>query len=736
MTDHAIANARTSLEVLSFTLGGLDGDQMLDVVLGTQKHPQATQLLRRALGDVAWSGTLYIGYPVLSSIEGPVSVDGLLCTAEHGIVVLDLEPVDPGDLQEAKQRQDELYGVVFQRLFAAPDLRAGRSGLTVEIRVVSVDPQLDNVVRDGEFVAVGEGDLIPVIEQGTPLDERHLQLVNAAIERVTTLKPRMKRASVARERSRGAILKHIEREIANLDRWQKHAAIEFPEGPQRIRGLAGSGKTIVLALKAAYLHANHPDWKIGLTFHTRSLYQQFRELLTRFSYDALNDEPDWDRLTILHSWGSASEPGIYSTLARQWGHPLRNFGYAKNAFGYNDAFRGVCDELLDASRDNTAEALFDVILIDEAQDLPRPFFELCYLATTSPHRVVFAYDELQNLTQHSMPDVSELFGSDNQGRPRVASLDRDASPREDIILPICYRNTPWALSIAHALGFGIYRDTLVQFFDNAGEVFEDIGYEVVEGVVAPEQRVVLRRSRSSYPQYFDRFIAPDDALSTHVFASAAEQAEWVSEQISRNLTEDELEIRDILVVLCRALTQKSDAAEVMSALSERAIAAHLVGVTSSVDEVFRDQSIALSGIFRAKGNEAPMVYVLHAEYGAASALELIRRRNTLFTGITRSRGWVRLCGVGEPMEEIQHEVSQVVKHEYQLDFVVPSEEEQARLRRIHRDLNPKDRKKIDSAEQGVRELVELIEQGALPAEAVPDDLIEAIDRIRRLREDV
>jgi Resolvase, N terminal domain len=42
-------------------------------------------------------------------------------------------------------------------------------------------------------------------------------------------------------------MKIIEREIANLDRWQKRAAIETPKGPQRIRGLACSGKTIVLA---------------------------------------------------------------------------------------------------------------------------------------------------------------------------------------------------------------------------------------------------------------------------------------------------------------------------------------------------------------------------------------------------------------------------------------------------------------------------------------------------------
>ena len=56
---------------------------------------------------------------------------------------------------------------------------------------------------------------------------------------------------------------------------QSRAVIETARDVQRIRGLAGSGKTVVLALKAAYLHAQHPEWRIGVTFNTRSLSAQF-----------------------------------------------------------------------------------------------------------------------------------------------------------------------------------------------------------------------------------------------------------------------------------------------------------------------------------------------------------------------------------------------------------------------------------------------------------------------------
>lgn len=55
--------------------------------------------------------------------------------------------------------------------------------------------------------------------------------------------------------SRGGV-KGLEDSMANLDNQQSKVVIETVDGVQRIRGLVGSAKTIVIALKAAYLHAN------------------------------------------------------------------------------------------------------------------------------------------------------------------------------------------------------------------------------------------------------------------------------------------------------------------------------------------------------------------------------------------------------------------------------------------------------------------------------------------------
>ena len=166
--------------------------------------------------------------------------------------------------------------------------------------------------------------------------------LSAAIQRVSTIKPLKKRANVTKANSKGAVLSRLRSRLRISTGGRSRAAIETPDGPQRIRGLAGSGKTVVLALKAAYLHTQHPDWKIAVTFHTRSLYQQFKDLIERFTFEHTGDKPDWSHLHIVHSWGSAGNDGIYSLACNAINMFPVNFLTAKSRHGSSWAFTGVC----------------------------------------------------------------------------------------------------------------------------------------------------------------------------------------------------------------------------------------------------------------------------------------------------------------------------------------------------------------------------------------------------------
>jgi superfamily I DNA and RNA helicase len=709
---------------------------MLQIVIGQNKRNMlAQEALMNVTKKANLVGTLYLGYPIIATADHMVTLDGLLTTREHGVVAIDfLSPDANAAPEEVRERQDDAYNAVYRKLLDYKPLVNKRS-LAVPVEVLSFGPQEVNL-PDEDLVCAGPDSILEKLNLFQGISDDQLRLVNAAIQRVTTIKPAAKRLNVEKPNSRGAIIKRIEREIANLDQWQKSAAIECPDGPQRIRGLAGSGKTIVLALKAAYLHAANPEWDIALTFHSRALYQQFRDLVRRFCFEHKNDEPDWSKLRILHSWGSVRYPGIYSEIAAANDLPVRDFGYARGIYAADQAFGGICDELLAGIKLKTETALlFDAILIDEAQDLPKSFFEICYLSTRDPKRVVWAYDELQNLGSYSMAPPSELFGNNNRGEPRVPNLDEvEGTAKKDIVLPVCYRNTPWALTTAHAVGFGIYRRKgLVQFFDDP-TLWQEIGYRVERGELSAGSEVALVRRENSYPSYFRELLKPEDSVSWHAFEESDKQFDWVAEQIRRNLTEDELKHTDILIVIPDAIQAKSVAGQLTGALDKYEIQAHLAGVTSSLDSLYQEDSVAITSIYRAKGNEAAMVYVVNSEY-AAEPFKSVRGRNILFTAITRSRAWVRISGCGPRMNEIISELQSVRQNDYQLRFQVPTAETLANIRKIHRDMSTAEITKRSSALQNAEPLLAMLESGELPPEALPDEFKKRLQIAMRKEDD-
>lgn len=710
---------------------------MLEFVVGNKAHAGATDALLEDLREIdGLDGTVYVGYPLLLANNDLISVDSMLVTRQHGVVLFDLlpPPCDYAVFQARQAHQNELFLTLSSQLMRHPELCAGRN-LKVPIEIVTYVPTLvAPFTTDSSAPIAFRNHLQPILAALPSMDEPYYRPLNAAVQHVSNLKPAKRRQSVRQQDSRGAALKEIEKAIANLDRNQKRGAIECPEGPQRIRGLAGSGKTIVLALKAAYLHSLHPEWDIAVTFHTRSLYGQFQDLIRRFTFEHSNDEPDWTKLRILHSWGAPRNPGLYSEIARHYGMSPKDFGEARAAHGRADAFRGVCDELAtEIASTPPRDPMFDAVLIDEAQDLPASFFRMVYAATATPKRIVWAYDELQNLGSYEMLPPSALFGLDSNGVPLVQLRNTHGEAHQDVILPVCYRNTPWALATAHALGFGIYRQQgLVQLFDDLS-LWSDIGYEVCQGTLAPGHDVSLRRQPDCSPSFFANRMNSSDAVELHIFNNDKEQAQWVAESIERNLKQDELEISDILVIVPDPITVQRKASVLIAELQRRSIRAHIAGVTTSRDEFFSDGSVAISGIYRAKGNEAPMVYLVGAEDCYAGP-ELIRKRNTLFTAITRSRAWVRICGCGPSMERLRDEFEGVVARDFRLEFRVPTDDELQRLRRIHRDMTVDERKRLTSTSDKLADVVDALESGELDVEHLSPELLTRLRHVVDLGE--
>ncbi|WP_198084670.1 DEAD/DEAH box helicase [Variovorax sp. E3] len=354
---------------------------------------------------------------------------------------------------------------------------------------------------------------------------------------------------------------------------------------QRIRGLAGSGKTIILALKVAYLHSQNPEWKIGVTFNTRSLKEQFRRLINNFTIEQSGTEPDWDQIDILNAWGGPGgkeRDGIYHRYCVEHGIDFMDYGGAKLKFGRDNELRGV--SALALSQTSVVKPYYDLMLVDEAQDLPPEFLKLCYAFLRDPKRLVYAYDELQSLTGQAVLPPEELFGTDVKGRPLVVfGAEEVNTPRQDIILEKCYRNSRPLLATAHAIGFGIYRQNgLVQFFGQ-DSLWTDVGYVVENGEIEGGKNVVLSRTPNTSPLFLEDHSNLDDLIKFVKFGTSAEQTEWLVNEIKKDITDEELRPDDIVVINPNPLTTQREVGPARQALFRDGVNNELAGVSTSAD---------------------------------------------------------------------------------------------------------------------------------------------------------
>jgi superfamily I DNA and RNA helicase len=515
----------------------------LEVVHGQPGNVEAAHQLADLLDRELDEGTIYLGYPVLATADDRVEIDALLVSQTRGLIAFRFAGAAPpptdGDWTHLSSEQDKIFNALESHLSRYDTLRQGRRFAIDIVTVTVFAAPVGNPPVPTEAVFRSFDELPTFVRQQQGLSAELYRSLQAALQRVSTIRPAKRRAEVKSADSRGAAMKVIERGIANLDFWQKKAAIETPSGPQRIRGLAGSGKTIVLALKAALLHAQNESWKIAVTFWSQSLYQQFEDLIKRFSFAHMDDLPDPEQVAIVHAWGTRSRQGLYTRLADALGVQPVNFGMAERKYGRDRAFEGVCQELLAVAQTRVIEPIFDAILVDEAQDLPPSFFRLLYLFTKDPKRIVWAYDELQKLDEREMASLAELFGTTATGDPVVNITNREGEPRRDVVLPVCYRNTPWALATAHSIGFGIYRpDGLVQHFEDP-QLWEDIGYQRDAGRLQLGSYVELERSSLSSPAYFVDLLRSDAAVVFRSdFADEPSQDQWVARrQLARAMSD-------------------------------------------------------------------------------------------------------------------------------------------------------------------------------------------------------
>ena len=210
--------------------------------------------------------------------------------------------------------------------------------------------------------------------------------------------------------------------IRVMDRRQERVAEHLGFGYRVLRGVAGSGKTLVLAHRARYLHQHWPDWRILMLCFNRVLANA---LGTMVKADDRLEVTNIDRLAYRLAGGTSR--------------------------GGAPDFDALVVEAERQARERPDSERFDVVLVDEAQDFDHPRLNLAYSMLKSdrlepdpaqPDRdnFVMAYDVAQDVYRRGGARWSPP-GVDAQGRPRTARGRSTVFRRN-------YRNTQRILEFA------------------------------------------------------------------------------------------------------------------------------------------------------------------------------------------------------------------------------------------------------------------------------------------------
>jgi len=112
---------------------------MIDIIRGASDKPVSTEALVEFVENSGIKrGVLYTGYPIVGSIEVRSSLDALLISSEHGVIVFDIgeEP----DVTNRDEIRNELFNIVLQRLIGYKELSAKRGKLKVNLSVLTIAP--------------------------------------------------------------------------------------------------------------------------------------------------------------------------------------------------------------------------------------------------------------------------------------------------------------------------------------------------------------------------------------------------------------------------------------------------------------------------------------------------------------------------------------------------------------------------------------------------------------------
>ena len=204
-------------------------------------------------------------------------------------------------------------------------------------------------------------------------------------------------------------------EIKALDLSQESIAKNIGDGHRILKGVAGSGKTLVLACRAKYLKTIYPDYKILVVCYNNSLCNHLRQMFGDDFYEKIE-------VLNFHS--------LVKSVTNTKLFILKNEKQAE----YNSRVGNILIDHLEQNKIDQAN-LYDAILIDEGQDFAQEWIiGLSKLVKAETNNILFCYDPAQNIF--------------NRKKPSWRSVGLQVQGKKPVELLKCYRNTKEILDVA------------------------------------------------------------------------------------------------------------------------------------------------------------------------------------------------------------------------------------------------------------------------------------------------
>ena len=169
---------------------------------------------------------------------------------------------------------------------------------------------------------------------------------------------------------------------AVLDIKQERAAKSIGEGHRLLKGIAGSGKTLIMLYRAKLIARLNPDWEVLFICWNRSLINYLEQMYNDIDLNTTSRNIEF---TYFTRW--ATQIGkIYNI----------NFPKDVESPNYNKKYNDTISRLLD----QIPIKKYDAILIDEAQDFEDDYFRLLVNHLNSEtDSLLICYDYAQNIYQ-------------------------------------------------------------------------------------------------------------------------------------------------------------------------------------------------------------------------------------------------------------------------------------------------------------------------------------------------